>query len=473
MDESPTKTEEVERVVHDPPGSLSIARTIARRTMAPIERFLAIQAASGVILVLVAAVAIGWANSRYAGTYTALWHTTFGVRLGSYGIERDLHFWINDGAMAVFFFVVGLEIRREIHSGELSEWRRAALPIAAAIGGMIVPALIYASINDRGPAARGWGVPMATDIAFAVGVLTVLGKRVPPAARVLLLALAVIDDVGGIIVIALFYSSGLSLAGIVTAGVGVAAILSLQAFGVRRPWLYLAPSAVLWGGMLRSGIHPTLAGVVVGLLTPVRAWLGRPAFVHRVREHLGELSASPPPSQHAVLDQLDAINDARREAVSPVDRLQHAFHGTVAFVIMPLFALANAGVRIAPSSFEPAQRPVLVGVLLGLCLGKPLGITLGSLLAVKLGVAVLPRGMRWSHVALVGALGGVGFTVSLFVATLAFSSGATLDAAKTAVLLASTSAGVFSLIVARIVLRPELEPGAATSESEAESSTVR
>lgn len=457
----------------DPPGSLSLARRIARRTMAPIERFLAIQAASGVLLVLVAAIAILWANSRYAPAYAALWHTTVGVKWGAFAFERDLHFWINDGAMAVFFFVVGLEIRRELHNGELSEWRRATLPLAAALGGMIVPAVIYAVINRGSPTVRGWGVPMATDIAFAVGVLALLGKRVPPAARVLLLALAVIDDVGGIIVIALFYSGGIALDGLAIATAGIAVILVLQAFGARRPWLYLPPAALLWSGMLRSGIHPTLAGVVVGLLTPVRAWLGRPAFVQRVREHLGELSATPAPSQPAVLDQLDAINDARREAVSPVDRLQHAFHSTVAFVIMPLFALSNAGVRVSAASFDLAQRPVVLGIALGLCLGKPIGITLGSLAAVKLGVAVLPRGMRWSHVALVGALGGVGFTVSLFIATLAFSSGVALDAAKTAILLASVLSAALSLLVARVVLRPELAPDAAQTESEAEASTAK
>ncbi len=456
-----------------PPGSSSVARAIARRAMAPIETFLAIEASSGVLLVIVALVALVWANSPYAHWYTALWHTPIGLRVGPFAIERDLHFWINDGAMAVFFFVVGLEIRREIHGGELSERRRATLPLAAALGGMLVPALIYAAINRGTLAARGWGVPVATDIAFAVGVLALLGKRVPPAARVLLLALAVIDDVGGIIVIALFYSGGVALSGVLVALSGVAMILLLQSLGSRKPWAYFVPAAILWGGMLRSGIHPTLAGVIVGLLTPVRAWLGRGAFVHRVREHLTEVSDAPEGGHHAVLAQLDAINEARREAVSPVDRLQHAFHSVVAYLIMPLFALSNAGVRLSASSLEAAQRPVVLGVVLGLTVGKPIGITLGSYLAVRVRLAVLPIGVRWSHVALVGVLGGIGFTVSLFIATLAFAPGASLDAAKTAILAASTAAGLLSLAVGRVVLAPVVDPAAAQSESEAEASTER
>lgn len=450
-----------------------MARAVARRALAPIERFLAIEASSGLLLVLVALVALVWANSPYAHWYEALWHTRLGVRVGPLAFERDLHFWINDVAMAVFFFVVGLEIRREIHGGELSEWRRATLPLAAALGGMIAPALIYYAFTRGLATARGWGVPVATDIAFAVGIMTLLGKRVPPAARVLLLALAVIDDVGGIIVIALFYSSGVGSAGLVVALGGVAAIRTLNAIGVRKPWVYLAPAALLWAGMHRAGVHPTLAGVIVGLLTPVDAWLRRGAFVRRVREHLHEVEHAPDGGHAQVLDQLDAINEARREAVSPVDRLQHAFHGVVAYLVMPLFALSNAGVRLSAASLDAQQRPVVLGVTLGLVLGKPLGITLGCLLAVKTGVAILPRGLRWSHVALVGVLGGIGFTVSLFVATLAFAPGAALDGAKTAVLLASTCAGLLSLIVGRVVLSPRLEPGAARSESEAERSTEK
>jgi NhaA family Na+:H+ antiporter len=454
----------------DPPGSSPSARAIARRALAPIERFLAVEASSGALLILASVFALACANSRFAHSYEALWHTAVGLRVGRWEFTRDLHFWINDGAMSVFFFVVGLEIRREIHEGELSDLRRAALPLAAALGGMLVPAAIYAAVNRGLPSARGWGVPMATDIAFAVGVLALLGKRVPPAARVLLLALAVIDDVGGILVLAVFYSAGFAPGGLVLALLGAALVLALQALGVRRPWAYLPPSVVLWIGALRAGVHPTLAGVVVGLLTPVTAWLGRDGFEQRVRAEMGALHAL---ARHEVLDRLDAIEHARREAVSPVDRLQHAFHRVVAYGIMPLFALANAGVTLSAASLSPTQRPVVVGITLALCVGKPVGISLASLVAVRLGLAALPRGMRWSHVMLVALLGGIGFTMSLFIATLAFGAGPSLDAAKTAVLVASTTTGVIALGVGRVCWPATVAPDAAQTEAEAEQSTER
>lgn len=246
---------------HQPPGSWAPARQIARAALAPIERFLAVQAASGVLLLAAAIVALVWANSPWRRSYEALWRMPLGLRLGGWAFERDLQFWINDGLMTVFFFVVGLEIRREMHRGELSEWRRATLPLAAALGGMVVPATIFLVFNHDGASSVGWGVPMATDIAFAVGVLALLGKRVPPAMRVLLLALAVIDDVGAIIVIALFYSTHFSIAGAGIVALGVGAIVALQKLGVRSSWAYVPPATVIWAGAYAAGIHPTLAEI--------------------------------------------------------------------------------------------------------------------------------------------------------------------------------------------------------------------
>jgi Na+:H+ antiporter, NhaA family len=265
----------------DPPGAWAPARRLVRRARAPVERFLAIEASSGILLLGVACVALLWANSPWAGAYEHLWHTRLGVSFGSWVFERDLHFWINDALMTVFFFVVGLEIRREIHHGELSELRRAALPLVAALGGMIAPAIIYTAFNFGLPAQVGWGVPMATDIAFAVGALALLGKRVPPALRILLLALAVIDDVGAILVIAVFYSSNIQLIGFVVLAVALGLLLVWQLLGVRSPWAYVIPGAAVWAGMYVAGIHPTLAGVVLGLLTPVRAWYGAAHFFSR------------------------------------------------------------------------------------------------------------------------------------------------------------------------------------------------
>jgi NhaA family Na+:H+ antiporter len=418
-----------------------------------VDRFLAIEAASGVVLLLAAAAALAWANSPAADRYQALWHTPLGIRLGGWSFERDLHFWINDGLMTVFFFVVGLEIRREIHHGELSALRRAALPLAAALGGMALPALLFLTFNHGRPSSVGWGVPMATDIAFAVGVLALLGKRVPPALRILLLALAVIDDVGAILVIAFFYSSGLTAAGLAAVAAGAAGILALQAMGVRSPSAYLVPAVTIWAGAYGAGVHPTLAGVVVGMMTPTRAWLGGEGFLERVESRLRTLRVSDLPEVQALLPHLDAVDVARREAVSPLDRLQHALHGWVAFGIMPLFAFANAGVPLGSATLEGDGLRVFAGVGLGLLLGKPLGVMGLSWLTARLGWAALPGGVRWSQVSVVAVAAGIGFTMALFIAQLAFPPGPLLETAKLAILVGSAMSGGAAYVLGRAVLK--------------------
>lgn len=426
MHESPNSTP-------SQPGAWRPARRIAKRLLRPVERFIAIEASSGIVLLVSAIVALAWANSPWKGSYAALWHTPIGVHLGGFRFERDLHFWINDGLMTIFFFVVGLEIRREIHQGELSELRRAALPLVAALGGMLVPAAIFAGLNHGHTTARGWGIPMATDIAFAVGVLALLGQRVPPALRILLLALAVIDDVGAILVIALFYSSGLEPIGFALAGAGIVSIVAMQGFGVRAPLAYVVPTVVVWAGAYRAGIHPTLAGVAVGLLTPVRAWTG--------------------------------------EAASPVERLERQFHGSVAYGIMPLFALANAGVSLSGVAVQGEGLRLFLGIALGLVLGKTLGIAGASWIAERVGLAVRPRGVAWSGILVVGLTGGIGFTMSLFVAGLAFPAGPTLETAKLGVLVGSGVAALGGLALGAAVLPRRLDRAAARSEHEAETST--
>lgn len=454
-----------------PPGAYPPARRLVRRALAPVERFLAIEAASGIVLMFAALVALVWANSPWREAYVNLWHTPLGVRIGSFAFERDLHFWINDGLMTVFFFVVGLEIRRELHGGELSDVRRAALPIAAAVGGMIAPALIYYAFNHGRESVRGWGIPMATDIAFAVGALMLLGRRVAPAQRVLLLALAVIDDVGAILVIALFYSVGVEPVGLLVAAAGVAGILAMQGIGVRSPWAYVVPAVVVWGGAYASGVHPTLAGVVVGLLTPSRAWLGTEGFLRRIGDSLEAIRAGKPVDR-SILPHLNALDDARREAVSPAERTQHALHGYVAFGIMPLFALANAGVPIGAVSFEGDGLALFAGILVGLVVGKPVGIVLLSRLLVRLGLSSLPAGVGWRRVGVIGAAGGIGFTMALFIAQLAFAQGALLEVAKVAILVASVTAAVASLLAGRFLTEKPTEEAAST-EAEAEASTAR
>jgi NhaA family Na+:H+ antiporter len=400
-----------------PPGAWPRARQLARRALAPVERFLAVEASSGIVLLVSAALALAWANSPWRSSYESVWRLPLDLELGRWSLQADLRFWINDGLMTVFFFVVGLEIRRELHRGELSDLRGAALPLVAAVGGMLVPACIALALNHGRSSARGWGVPMATDIAFAAGVLALLARRTPPAARVLLLALAVIDDIGAIIVIAIFYSGAFGWGGLLVAVGGLAAIGILQLLGVRRPAVYLLPGAAVWLGSYAAGVHPTLAGVALGLLTPPRAWPGR-------------------------------------EQIAPLDRLEQGLHGWVAFGIMPLFALANAGVSIGQVSLTGDTLLLFVGVALGLMVGKPVGIVGLTWLARRAGIVALSETLSWRAVTVVGMVGGIGFTMALFIAELAFPPGRLLEAAKLAVLTGSTLAAVGGLVLGRLVLRP-------------------
>jgi NhaA family Na+:H+ antiporter len=434
----------------DPPGASPYMRRVARRMLTPVERFLRVESASGLLLLVPAVVALAWANSPWRDSYHAIWHATFGVRMAGHSFHRDLHFWINDGLMAVFFFVIGLEIRREVHNGELRDLPRAALPIVAAIGGMLAPALIYASLAHGSGAARGWGVPMATDIAFAVGVLTMLGRRVPPALRTLLLTLAVVDDLGAVIVITAFYSSGIGLAGLAVGAVGVVAILVMQKFGVRAPTMYVAPAVVVWVGLATAGIHPAIAGVVVGLLTPARAWYPTGAFVQQASASLRAVrQLDGAPDHRGLLPHVEAMNLAGREAVSPLERLEHGLHGWVAFVIMPLFAFANAGVSVGSASFGREGVAAFAGIVAGLVVGKPLGIVAASWLATRLGLATLPTGVRWRQMFVLGAVAGIGFTMALFIAALAFPDAAQLQTAKLAVLGGSALAALVAVVLAR------------------------
>ena len=438
-----------------PPETWGPVARAARALASPIQRILAVEAASGLVLLGATVAALVWANA-WGASYEALWHTPIGFEVGAWSSSRPLHFWINDGLMTIFFLVVGLEIRREIFEGELTSLRKAALPLAAAVGGMLVPAAIFAALNAGRPTSAGWAIPMATDIAFAVGVLTVLGSRVPVAWRVLLLALAVIDDIGAIVVIAAFYSSGISLGGLGLAALGIALVLILRWVGVRAPLIYLVPGTVVWAGLLVAGIHPTLAGVALGLLTPVRPWFGPAGFAELTQTQLADL---PEADRHALLASLDRINQARREAVSPVERLVHALHPWVAFGIMPLFALANAGVVLGAAEIEGASRWLFAGIVAGLALGKPLGIVAASLGASRLGVASRSAEMTGRGLFLVGLVGGIGFTMSLFIAQLAFPPGPYLDTAKLAILAGSGAAMIVGLAAGLVVTRPAEDRG--------------
>jgi Na+:H+ antiporter, NhaA family len=383
------------------------------RLPAPLREYLREEAAGGVVLMAAAALALGWANSPWRAAYDALWQTPLAVQLGRFAIQADLRHWVSDGLMTLFFLVVGLEIKRELVAGELRTWRRAALPVVAAAGGMAVPALIYAAANAGRPGAPGWGVPMATDIAFALGVLALLGSRVPAALKVFLLTLAVVDDLGSIAVVALFYSRGVDLGALAVA----AGLLVLVAVLVRaRVWwlpLHVGLGAALWLTLWHSGVSPALAGVAMGLLTPVPL----------------------------------------------AERLAHDLHPVSAFLVVPLFALANAGVSLEGGGLAaPGAGAVLGGVLAGRVLGKLAGIGAAAWLAVRLGLAVRPHATSWSQLAGVATVAGIGFTVPLFVADLAFPDGQFQAPVKLGLLLASVVAGAAGALVLFLAARGR-EPG--------------
>jgi Na+:H+ antiporter, NhaA family len=441
---------------HPSSPTLPPVQLVAEKVFNALERFLHVEAVSGVVLLIVAAAALVWANSPAAGSYEHLWHAPLSIALGGFEISQPLHFWINDGLMTIFFLVVGMEIRREIHEGALSTLQLAALPLAAALGGVVAPALIFWGLNADPAALRGWAVPTATDIAFAVGVLALLGRAIPGSVRILLLALAIIDDIAAVVIIAVFYSTGIDLIGFVIAGAGALWVLGFQQIGIRSAWAYVPPGALLWFGLLQTGVHPTLAGVALGLLTPVAPMFGRERPVDaasRALRDFGRRARVDHGDPRELLQPLKELKNAQRELLPPVVRVQTALHPWVAYGIMPVFALANAGVNLSGVDFSSTQaQGIAAGVVLALVIGKPLGIVLGSWSAVRLGLCRLPPDVNWLGVLLVGCLGGIGFTMSIFIATLAYEGETLLGAAKSGVLVASISAGILGLAVGRFYL---------------------
>lgn len=411
-----------------PPESSIDARP--PRFVRPLVDFLHREASAGVLLVIAAAIAIIWANSPWSTSYDDLWNTHFALDFGGRVLELNLREWVNDLAMVLFFFVAGLEIKRELTHGELRDRRQAALPIIGAFGGMIVPAVIYTIVNAGGDGARGWGIPMATDIAIVMGVVAMLGTRAPSWAKLFLLALAIVDDIGAIAVIAVFYSEGVSF---IWLGVAVIALGVALVIRSRVPWIgaYLALGAVCWFALHQANIHPTLAGVAFGLASPVTPT--------RTRVLIDESAMKSDPGFSAAWE----ISRQARATVSVVEWLQHRLHPWSAFLIVPLFALANAGVHIEMSELGGmVTNPVTWGVILGLVVGKTIGISAATLIAVKLGIGRLPRGVTTRYVIGAGALGGVGFTVSLFVTELAFGESILGEDARLGVLVASIVAGL-------------------------------
>jgi len=426
--------------------------TLVERLGAPFQRFFAIEAASTILLLAATAVALAWANSPWRSSYQWLWSLPLGVRLGGGELALSLEHWVNDGLMVLFFFLVGMEIKQELVHGELSSRDRAMLPVFGALGGMLAPAAIFAALHHGGPAASGWGVPMATDIAFAVAALAVLGTRVPPGLKVFLLALAIVDDLGSIAVIAMFYAEKISFGAVAAAAAGLAGVYALNRAGVRGYAVYVAAGFAVWLATLASGIHATVAGVCLGFLTPAVAPAPGEGIVQRGRklaeELLERLELDDPVEPKRVIAGFTRL---RRESMSPLEALTAALHPWVAFAVMPIFALANAGVPLQPGALrDPLASRVTLAVAAGLLVGKPLGIAACAWISVRLGLARLPAGVTWRAVVGAGALGGIGFTMAIFVTTLAFKEPALIAASKVGVLVASVlSAGAGLLVLSR------------------------
>ena len=419
---------------HLEPGSAFPKKPIDRLLL-PLERFLHVEAASGIILLLCTILALTLANSPFGESYEAIWQTKVGFQFGGFEMVHKLRHWINDGLMVIFFFVIGLEVKRELVSGELREFRRAALPLLAALGGMVVPAGIFLSLQAGTPAEAGWGIPMATDIAFVVGCMALLGPRVPRGLRVLILSLAIADDIGAILVIAIGYTEELSLEYLLVALLLVALVLLFQRSGIRSFGVYAATGGVIWYFFHESGIHATLAGVILGLLTPATAYLDT-SVVGRFLKRTGDVLHGDWESLPDKAVRVRAVQQLSRETVSPLSYLENALHPWVSYLIMPVFALANAGVEF---TLGDLASPVALAVALGLLIGKPVGIVLFSAIAVRAGIAALPSGVSWSILAGGAALAGIGFTMALFIAGLALE-GELLSAAKVGMLLLSTVA---------------------------------
>src|SRR5829696_4919360 len=431
-----------------PPRALRTptTRPLIERVIGPFERFAHKESSGGLVLLACTVVALVWANSPWAASYQHLWEQPVSVVLGPLGGTTTLHHFINDGLMAVFFFLVGLEIKREVLVGELASIRQAALPVAAALGGMVVPALLFLAFNTGGSAARGWGIPMATDIAFALGVLALLGDRVPPALRVFLSALAIADDLGAVLVIALFYTATVSWTALgVAAGLLLLSLVA-NAMGVRAAWAYALIGIALWVAVLLSGVHATVAGVLLAMTIPSRTVINEEALLRGARAALRDFDDACHPNtimlsnsaHQAALRRLEVLSE---KALPPLARLEYGLHGIVTFGIMPLFALANAGVELRAGR-SALGSSIALGVFIGLLLGKPIGITVASWVAVRAGFATLPTGVTWRTLGGVAVLGGIGFTMSLFIAGLAFGeSMESLTSAKLGTLVASVIAG--------------------------------
>ena len=431
----------------------------------PLQSFIDEEASSGIALLFAALVALVWANSPWRASYENLWTTSLSLSIGGWSITEDLRHWVNDGLMALFFLVVGLEIKRELLTGELRDPRAAVVPIVAAVGGMAVPALVYVAVNAGTGNVAGWGIPIATDIAFAVGVLTIAARHAPAGLKPFLLTLAIVDDIGAIVVIAIFYSHQIAWQALgVAAGLCVA-IVVLQRIQVRAAFVYVGLGIVLWIAFFESGVHPAVAGVLLGLLTPAVPFQ-RPRAVSEEAHRVADLTVDDPEPPDVDAHQWLWLTSLSREAVSPLARVEHLLHPWTSLLVIPLFALANAGIRVsADAVVQSLTGRVGLGIILGLVVGKLVGVVGAGLGAVRFGFGRLPSGMQAGNLVGIGSVAGIGFTVAIFIAELAFVEPAVVEQAKLAVVIASMMAGILSWGLLRLLAKGSTRDEASSMEA--------
>lgn len=419
----------------------------------PVHKFIRLEYTGGIVLFICVVIALAWANSPWAASYHALWETRCSVGFAGHVLDEPLHVWINDGLMTLFFFVIGLELKREFMAGELSTAKKAVLPMAAALGGMLVPALIYLAFNAGKTSEAGWGIPMATDIAFALGILSLAGKHIPAPLKVFLSALAVADDLGAILVIAFFYTAHIAAVPLIAAGALLLLLGAANAMGIRNPLFYLLTGITVWLCFLVSGVHATIAGVLVAFTIPARTKINEMQFASSIRAYTTEFEkAIPQEGSLTTAEQHYTIENIKKLAVAaetPLQKIEYALHPWVTFIIMPLFALANAGITFSADFFTALNNPVSLGIILGLLIGKFCGILLFSRIMIQSKFADLPEGTTWNHLAGAALLAGVGFTMSLFVTDLAFDDTVMIGQAKTGIFIASALAGLAGSIFLR------------------------
>jgi len=434
------------------------------KVVGPFQRFFKVEAASGILLIIATIIAMVWANSGFSGTYDKIVHWELTVQIGQvFKLSKPMILWVNDGLMAIFFFVVGLEIKREIMIGELSTFRKAALPIFAAIGGMLIPAVFFVVVHGNNPGVEGWGVPMATDIAFSLGILSLLGKRVPLALKVFLAAFAIVDDLGAVLVIAAFYSESIGWDYLLIGG-GLFVLLALSLrVGMRSGTVFLVVGGFIWYYVLKSGLHPTIAGVMLAFIVPVGRTIKLGVFNRVMKSNLVPFGDSESEEKlllnNEQLHAIDNIDTYVQKVQSPLQYLEHKLHSITSYFVMPIFALANAGVLLSAASGEPVIGRISVSIALALVVGKVIGILLLSWIGVKLKITDLPEGTTWVHMLGLALLGGIGFTMSMFISSLAFQDATLLNQAKIGILIGSLVAGLGGYLILKKTLKhlPEEE----------------